>query len=108
MDLSELERLESPAKVLKLSEAIRLGAKIRPQIRSGVYSDGIGSCAIGAAYEAYTGKLARSTMPGDWHNAMIVRASMAYSKKYKSYIFEDNDSGMTREAIADRLEAMGY
>lgn len=42
---------------MKLSEAIRIGAKIRPQAYGAYYLVGqmtgrIGSCAIGAAYEA--------------------------------------------------------
>lgn len=37
--------------MLKLSEAIRLGAMLRPQARGGYFVKG-GSCAIGAALEA--------------------------------------------------------
>jgi len=48
---------------MKLSEAIRLGAKLRPQCKSSFFSfestpKGVsckGSCALGAAYEGYYG-----------------------------------------------------
>lgn len=44
---------------MKLSEAIREGAKKRPQSIGAMFeksADGIKSCALGAAYEAVTGR----------------------------------------------------
>ena len=40
---------------LKLSEAMRIGAKIRPQCLHVLY-DGVSSCALGAIYEGALGK----------------------------------------------------
>jgi hypothetical protein len=47
---------------MTLSEAIKLGATLRPQAFGGLFKtpihsvEGIGSCALGAAYEATFGK----------------------------------------------------
>lgn len=94
----ELIDAVAPAK-LKLSQAIRIGAKIRPQCRGEFFANG-GSCALGAAVEAITGK-ADANFPGPWEvffnapdqifGALLVR----------------NDDGQSRESIADWLEAQG-
>lgn len=54
MDESETLRWESQVKPLRLSEAIRIGARIRPQCTSDLFHNGK-SCVLGAAYEGATG-----------------------------------------------------
>lgn len=104
MDLSEISKLESPkVGTLRLSEAIRVGAKIRPQC-TGTSFDGVGSCVIGAAYEAITGKTTPNygkawielSIRGVWPDGLL---------PYELHFL--NDRGKTREQIADILEARG-
>lgn len=93
-----------PVKVgtLKLSEAIRAGAKRGPQCR-GVYYDGAATCAIGAAMYA-TGHEPRGMSVHDM-NAFFT----AYVPEgLQQEIFMRNDSGESRESIADWLESQGY
>lgn len=101
MDLSELERLEAPAKVLKLSEAIRIGAKIRPQNHHGLLYDGYGTCALGSAAEAR-----------GWNLSMRINVQKAFLTDVGvdlwNQIGQRNDTGSTREEIADWLQAQGY
>ena len=111
MDLSDIEKLEAPAKVLKLSEAIRIGAKLRPQ-SFGSFFDGEATCAIGAAFEA------RSGYPSRDPNKIVVVVPEALSL-YRGIHVGLSDIGLkivqrndyldaTREEIADWLEAQGY
>jgi hypothetical protein len=86
---------------MRLSDAIRLGAKIRPQCCSGAYSEHGKSCVFGAAAEALNIDPARL-------HADSSKAEYEYCFKYNRTIIQDNDSGMTREAIANRLEAIGH
>ncbi len=101
MDLSEIEKFEAPAKVLKLSEAIRIGARMRPQARHGLF-DGVGTCAMGAAAEA----LGWKPNMGDSNFDTLPE----FVRHHPAYIWAGlrNDAGMTRERIADCLEEMGY
>jgi hypothetical protein len=113
------EITEAPAKTLKLSEAIRIGARIRPKCTSALFDEGR-SCALGAAYEAVYG------YPGDGHYgfpAMDGRLGLRFgealsrafpalydSQRYLLHeVFAHNDfHEWTREQIADWLEAQGY
>lgn len=111
MDLSELERLEQAARVvdqrMKLSEAIRLGARIRPQCTSGAFFEDGASCAFGAAYEAITGY----TLPNGSRNGMeisLVIPEYRGNLSLADQIIERNDAGYTREQLADWLEGQGY
>ena len=86
---------------MKLSEAIRAGAKLRPQGFGHTHRDGK-SCAVGAAYEAMTGKT-------DWPRDKTIYEYVADASgvplhvvRYK--IAEMNDSRKTREEIADWVE----
>lgn len=106
MDESEVLRFEQQTKQLKLSAAIRLGAKIRPQAFRGFWS-GRGSCALGAAAEgagfAYGGEISRDVFWAAFHTT---REPLAF---LEVLITDWNDTHlMSREEIADRLEAMGY
>lgn len=102
---------ESSLTPMKLSQAIREGAKIRAQAYSSFFVDGR-SCAIGAALEGAGGEY-------DEHNAVEplhhrfpnVIACDKNGYRYTelgSQIYKMNDSGATREQIADWLEAQGY
>lgn len=91
-----------PVKVgtLKLSTAIRIGAKIRHQCRGNYYVSG-GSCALGAAKEAIGAK-----------DDSALQEAMGISHKERTVLFgqiiDKNDGGWTRERIADWLESRGY
>lgn len=106
---------------LKLSEAIRIGAAKRPKCQ-GLFNDG-GSCAIGAAYEAFGGDPA-STLDdteGAWHFICQRISFDEYTEIYSDegrltplweeiYMRNDGDGRKesTREEIADWLESQGY
>lgn len=81
---------------LKLSEAIRIGARLRPQIMDGCYRTRFGTCAIGAAFEA--------TGINEWY-ALARFVGVPYDLHYK--ITSRNDSGESRESIATWLESQG-
>ena len=108
MDESVTRHLDQPAKTLKLSEAIRIGSRIRPKCCGQPFRRGM-SCAIGAAYEAIYGH------PGDSddcrEHARIV-ASLDHLAPSLSLGYDigmaRNDHGWTREQIADWLQEMGY
>jgi len=88
---------------MKFSEAIRRGAKIRPQCAGRLFKDGH-SCALGAAWEGKAG----NTVPPNWNG----RDWADYFRVPWEAIIDAitrNDSGKyTREQIADWLEAQGY
>jgi hypothetical protein len=85
---------------LKLSEAIRIGARIRPRCR-GAFFDGERSCAFGAAYEGAMGHPIKGTTYGPifelWPEILPIAIQ----------ITTRNDSGESRESIADWLESQG-
>jgi hypothetical protein len=107
MDQSVIEHFEQQKQITKLSEAIRAGAKLRPQCSGSYQFDGK-SCAYGAAAEVL------GVDPLELHKGRIrgfnynKAEEMAFIKTYGIAITTANDSGMTREAIADKLEAIGY
>lgn len=96
-------------KIKKLSEAIRLGATFREQCKGTPFNtdaDGVTrSCAIGAAYEALTGKTMNNNEFEAAYNILVERFNMnAHEVKH---IWRMNDSGKSREQIADILAAEG-
>lgn len=105
-----------PVKVgtLKLSEAMRVGARLRPQAFVNYFTGG-GSCAIGAAYEAATGRSdyesddapdADEVFP---QLAKIFPGSEYEGDSLEDAIWEKNDIDQwSREKIADWLESHGY
>lgn len=106
MDMSELERLEAQQGVIKLSDAIRVGARIRPQCQGALFRAGA-SCALGAAYEGKTGK---RCFPNEYSAVMgefPILGAHGLNDLGRA-IFNRNDSGKSREAIADWLESQGY
>lgn len=95
-------------KLKKLSDAIRLGATFRPQCRECYFHhDGnqvTSSCAIGAAIEALTGE----TEVSSGLIEEVIEERFGVDTDIEHEIVTMNDKhGMTREAIADWLEAKG-
>jgi hypothetical protein len=84
---------------LKPSQAIRIGASLRPQCVGYLFADG-GSCALGAMYEGFTGK-----------TCYLPREMRKYFPEFSNWhelIINKNDiQKWTREQIADWLEAQG-
>lgn len=111
MDESEVLKFEQQVRPMRLSEAIRIGAKIRQfQCRNGLYYGANSSCVIGAAYEAMTGERGNEfgNVPHEWFNAYATLGCTAYTVKYGYHPMSHNDKGVSREEIAHRLEALGY
>lgn len=111
MDESEVLRFEQQKQITKLSQAIREGAKLRPKGTTYFFSGGK-SCAMGAMAEGlgirYIEGGGFPHMP-NWFAQLRMPACMEYERAYGLSIWQDNDrSDITREAIADKLEALGY
>ena len=93
---------------LKLSEAIREGAKLRPQGFDAFFQtkdDGVRcSCALGAAFEAMTG------MDDYWAGDHTLRELFpTVPVDVFTNITAMNDASLlSREEIADQVEAWGY
>lgn len=103
MDLSELERLErQQVGKLKLSEAVRIGAKKHPQ--TNYYFRRGATCFWGAAAVGY-GASDEQIVPHaeKLHTAYVTRRDMDWSQ-----LMIRSDGGEAREQIADWLEAQGY
>ena len=111
---------------MRLSEAIRLGAMLRPQAKGRLFHEG-GSCAIGAAYEALglvkklddnldTGCGVSRLMPtvypwltslyrGCPHDEKCAEWSLSTAHTFHALIPHLNDDhSWTREQIADWVE----
>lgn len=86
---------------MRLSEAIRRGAKLRPQCKT-KWFDGVGSCAWGAAYEGLYG------VPAIGGFISCHRRIYNYfPKEFNELHFRIacmNDAGQTREQCADYAE----
>ncbi len=95
------ERLPQP--ITKLSQAIREGAKLRPQCKSRYFSDYGESCALGAAAEAIYGAN-RMTFKTEQIDSL---GALVPSHDFISQIIGKNDCGWSRERIADWLESQG-
>lgn len=96
-----LEAVEVIPAELKFSEALRIGARLRPQGRYQLF-DGQRTCALGAMAEAMG--WIPTTGAGDFGSL---------PERIKSWplfgdVFKRNDTGWSREQIADWLEAQGY
>jgi hypothetical protein len=93
---------------IRLSEAIRIGARIRPKC-TGVFFRNGGSCAMGAAMEAnglpYFEGLGNRQEAVDMFPSLFVNM-MKYTQLAKE-ISERNDRGESRESIAAWLESIG-
>ena len=98
--------------ITKLSQAIREGAKISPQCRNGLYIDDDGkTCAIGAAFRAMgylqsaSGYYA-ANQQGNLFDRLV--QTFGFPEVLHREITSRNDSGQSREEIADWLESKGY
>ncbi len=103
---------------MKLSEAMRIGAKIRPQAYN-VFFDRIDgefcSCAFGAVLEAEIGFLDQCELLSirleqihNIHEYIIDPILNIQSSIYRVVTFLNDTEKWTREAIADYLESQGY
>lgn len=113
---------------MKLSEAMRKGAKAHPQI-SGEYSlldpetgeHAVGTCAIGAAYYAVFNEIANpynsverkleARTGAPLHSVVGAPAGIpvpASTDLADTIILLNDQYGWTREQIADWLEGIGY
>lgn len=93
---------------MRLSSAMRMGATLRPQCTGDMFLNGR-SCALGAAIEAVTGRT--DYYSGDVPNIsdfwpFLGRAG-GLPSDLMNEITDRNDSGYTREQIADWLESRG-
>lgn len=108
---------------MKLSEAMREGAKLRPQGFGSYFQPVAGdffSCAIGAAYEGIVGKLDKRP---DYMRSETIEHEAAFDmfdvevinpvRNIRRNLHEtiaclNDDEKWTREQIADWLETIGY
>lgn len=111
MDQSEVLRFEQQeqiTKITKLSQAIRIGASLRPQCIGFLFRHGE-SCALGAAWEGIGEKYVEF---GSVCNEAYAHIYDALQDRFGNIVTDEamtmNDNGMSREHIADRLEALGY
>ncbi len=103
MDESIVKHLEQQ-QITKLSQAIRIGARLRPQCFDGNIFSGGKSCAIGAAYEGVTGR----TFKGPRYSRVEeIFPDLTFALTEQIWMWNDSD-GLTREQIADKLEKLGY
>lgn len=116
------KEVTEPKRTLKLSGAIRIGAKLRPQAKQYLFENGK-SCALGAAYEVVYGYPGDGVLsfpsshsgmdPKDCAEWLGNRLSRAFPEIRRlpggvQDVWEKNDHGWTREQIADWLESQGY
>jgi hypothetical protein len=93
-----VEITEAPAKTLRLSECIRIGAKMKPQGFESYDFQGR-TCAIGAAMDAIGGNLSVLL-------DMVGRS--AFWHMHDQIVWKNDYERWTREQIADWLESQGY
>lgn len=99
-----LEVTETPS-TLKLSQAIRIGARLSPANDGSTFLCG-GTCAVGAAYEAVFGLPSKHNEPAfevvrrHFGISFLEWLSLGISLKY--------NQSRDRESIADWLESIGY
>lgn len=113
--LDQKNKIEHPDSI-KFSEAIRRGAKLRRQCAN-VYHIGSLSCVLGAAYEGIGEKLDQVS---EFEIEEVLHKRFPFlvfptsseteiqDTDLVDEIIDRNDSGMTREDIADWLESIGY
>lgn len=107
-DESVVKQFEQQVGTLKLSQAIRIGAKLRPQCSRTYFAWAdrplaVGSCALGAAWEGagYGGPTHAPFGYQDVCKAFGITEPLAQSIAIR------NDRGDTREQIANWLESQG-
>jgi len=95
---------KTEARKLKLSEAIRIGAALRPQAIGTFYAQG-GSCVLGAAYEALGHKMGWCVFQHEVYPAL--KNYFDVSDGFLIRLADMNNGGKSREAIADFVESLG-
>lgn len=93
---------------MKLSEAIREGAKLRPQAFRAYYQyreDVLCTCALGAAFEALHGKVPTTRRISV--EEIEAKVGRIPNDVFNQIINWNDGEKLSREEIADRLEAMG-
>lgn len=98
--------------MMRFSEAIRLGATLRPQAYGRLFDRGR-SCAIGAAYEAAGVSDSHSVLPEGWFDFLIrqggqqcVECGELLTDNYKAISHMNDFHFWTRERIADFVETL--
>ncbi len=95
---------------MKLSTAIREGAKLRPQCRGEMHFKGA-SCALGAAYEFATGRITKSI-----YKMRKLFPELAKTFEYKGVVYPlevhittmNDREELSREKIASIIEKKGF
>lgn len=104
MDLSEVEKFETPAKTLKPSEAIRIGARTMKPHRGWYFNNNGGACLFGTIDHALHGHT--RYLHGVCGRLKAYFSDDAYEALTKRHdAFMDGES---LESIAEGLEALGY
>jgi hypothetical protein len=112
---SSKSREPLPEEITKVSQAIRIGAKLRPQGTAYYFEHGR-SCALGAAYEAIYGHPGVECAAGSHRDSSGEMLGVRLGNHFGQPFFNadldykivcKNDSGWTREQIADWLESQG-
>jgi hypothetical protein len=111
MDIGDMKYLEAPAKVMKLSEAIRIGCEFVEE--SKLFS----GCAIGTGYKALTGR----ELPTDakryanqWEDGFFCAQVLCVADAFKipkdivRRVSNMHFTGTPRHHCADWLESQGY
>lgn len=99
----EAKTAEQANRKMKVSSAIRIGAMVRPQCRIKMFMNGR-SCSLGAAWEGmgygYDESAGQLFLSG-------ISNRLGISSELAQKIANRNDSGSTREQVADWLEEQG-
>jgi hypothetical protein len=105
---------------MKLSAAIRLGATLRPQAHGKFFrmtNDGLCSCALGAAAEALGKQPSDTAHPYvrdvlnhtySWFSHTLVMFEDRLITIGEAIMIMNDQLFLSREAIADQVEAWGY
>lgn len=107
VETKEAGEVQVEQRKLKLSEAIRIGARLRPQNQGQLFKNGA-SCAMGAAIEGRGGKLISifDPLPHLLLPELFLDTQLYTELGWK--VANRNDAGESRESIADWLESQGY
>lgn len=93
---------------LKLSEAMRIGARMHPQCVGGDYYEKNGcTCAFGAAAYGAGFSRERDMVIGPFLDEHFGRDITFRATDAGVHVHWENAAGVSREEIADRLEAIG-
>lgn len=106
----QADTAEAPLRQLKPSEAMRIGAALRPQGKIFPWTSNGRSCAIGAWWDGMGYGPFQPTGPDGWDAVYMRWHREVGIEPREVYCRNDGTEGFlphTREAIADWLEAQG-